>query len=84
MDGVKEAIDLAGALGDAVDYLIGYLVAKYQDRLEQYDETITVDPQIERAREAVERAIHAGSEPSPATRGRATGSEMDERPRGGA
>ncbi len=56
MHEIGEAINLVGALADVVDYLIGYLLAKRLDQIEQHEEEIPIDPDIERAREEVERA----------------------------
>ncbi len=50
VEGIGQAIELAGALGDVVDYLLVHLLAKHRDQLEQHEEVITIDPEIERAR----------------------------------
>lgn len=57
---IGQSIDLAGALEDVVAYLLGHLLAKHQDKIEQYEEVITIDPAIEQAREKVERARSTG------------------------
>ncbi len=57
---IGEAIGLAGALGNIVDYLIGHILERHGDQIEQYDEEITIDPAIGRAKEDVQRARWAG------------------------
>lgn len=52
---IGEAIELVGALGDMVEYLIAHVLIGSNQRIEREADTITIDPLIVRAKRTVDR-----------------------------
>ncbi len=50
MHEIGEAIRLAGALGDVVDYFIAHLLEQHMDKIEQKDDMIRISPLLLRAK----------------------------------
>ncbi len=55
MQEVGKAIDLVGALGDVVDYLLAHILGRPNQKIERERDFITIDPLIVRATRAVDR-----------------------------
>ncbi len=55
MDSIGEALEVADAMGDVVDYLIRHTLVGHVNQIEECDDIIRIDPAIVRARKAVER-----------------------------
>ncbi len=55
MQHIGEAIELVGALGDVVDYLVGHILIQPGQKIEQEKDIITVDPLIVRAKREVDK-----------------------------
>ncbi len=54
MQHIGEAIELVGALGDVVDYLVGHILIQPGQNIEQEKDSITIDPLIVRAKREVD------------------------------
>jgi transcriptional regulator with XRE-family HTH domain len=54
-DAIGDAIELAGAVGDVVDYLLAHVVRTFTPDIEKIDDVIRVDPVIVRTRRAIKR-----------------------------